>query len=182
MTISTSNNFPEVKILTPNVVYDHRGFFMESFNMVTKKNLGVEFHQDNHSRSLKNVFRGIHYQWEEPMGKLCRVIRGSGYDLVVDLRIKSPTFGKYEFIYLSENNFSQVWVPAGFGHGFLSLDDRTDFVYKCSSVFNSSGEGSINPFDVDLDIDWPIEKNMIILSDKDKNAKSFNEYKNNPKF
>lgn len=182
MIINQSNIFPEVKTFIPNVYKDHRGFFTETFNDKINKELGVTFYQDNQSCSKKHVIRGIHYQWDKPMGKLCRIIKGSGIDVLVDLRKDSPTYGKYETIFLSDKNFIQVWVPEGFGHGFLALEDDTHFCYKCSALHNSESEGSIYPFDPTLNINWEISMDDAILSEKDKNAQSFEQYKLNPKF
>ena len=182
MIITQSPLFPDVKIFTPNVYKDHRGFFTETFNNKVQEELKVTFYQDNHHCSKKNVIRGIHYQWDEPMGKLGRVIKGAGIDAIVDLRPDSPTYGLSETFYLSEDNFIQVWVPGGFGHAFLSLEENTHFVYKCSSLHNGNNESSIYPFDISLNINWPIKETDAILSDKDKNAQSFETYKLNPKF
>lgn len=182
MTITQSNIFPEVKLFTPNVYKDDRGFFTETFNNKIENELGVKFYQDNHSKSKKNVIRGIHYQWDKPMGKLCRIVKGSGLDILVDLRKDSPTFGKSETVLLSDENFTMVWVPEGFGHSFLSLEDDTHFCYKCSATHNGASEGSIYPFDSTLNIQLPITITEAILSEKDKNAQSFEQYKLNPKF
>jgi len=182
MTISYSNIFSEVRIFTPNVYKDSRGFFLECFNLDMQKELDVVFYQDNHSKSQKNVIRGIHYQWDKPMGKLCRVVKGSGLDVIVDLRPNSSTYGKSESFILSEDNFIQIWVPEGFGHGFLSLEDNTHLCYKCSTKHNGISEGSIYPFDSTLNIEWGISIKEVILSEKDKNAQSFEQYKLNPKF
>jgi dTDP-4-dehydrorhamnose 3,5-epimerase len=116
------------------------------------------------------------------MGKLCRVVKGSGIDVIVDLRKSSPTYGQHETFLLTEDNFLQVWVPEGFGHGFLSLEDNTHFCYKCSSLHNGDSEGSIYPFDSDLNINWTINANDAVLSEKDINAQFFQTYKSNPKF
>ncbi len=114
------------------------------------------------------------------MGKLCRVIKGGGFDIMVDLRKNSPTFGKHEIVYLDEENFRWVWVPEGFGHAFLSLQDDTYFYYKCSSLYHSDFEGCINIFSPELKLNLPLPKEDIILSEKDKNAPFFGEYKLNP--
>jgi len=182
MNIIQSKIFSEVKTFAPNVYQDERGFFLESFNTTIQDTLQVNFYQDNHSKSKQNVIRGIHYQWDKPMGKLVRVIKGSGFDFLLDLRVDSPTFGKYELIYISENNYKQVWVPEGFGHAFVSLEDDTHLIYKCSALYNSNSEGCINPLDKDLNIDWPLRIKDVILSEKDQNGQSFTEYKLNPKF
>ena len=182
MKIQHSNIFPEVMTFTPDVFQDHRGFFTESFNIKLEDILNVKFYQDNHSKSKKNVIRGIHYQWDKPMGKLVRVVKGAGIDAIVDLRPSSPTYGKSQTFLLTEDNFLQVWVPEGFGHGFLSLEDDTHLCYKCSSLHNGNSEGSIFPFDADLNVTWPIGIDNAVLSEKDKNAQSFKTYKLNPKF
>ena len=182
MKIESNPFIPYVKIIERPVYSDHRGFFTESLNPLVEQALGVTFVQDNHSMSHKYVIRGIHYQWNQPMGKLCRVVKGSGMDVAVDLRVNSPTFGKYVMVYLSEDNFKQVWVPPGFGHAFISLEDETHFCYSCSAVHNAESEGAICPLDTTLMLDLPFARNKAIISDKDKNAKSFEEYKLDPKF
>tara|TARA_R110000868_G_scaffold408357_1_gene691396 strand:+ start:58 stop:606 length:549 start_codon:yes stop_codon:yes gene_type:complete len=182
MDIHQSIIFPEVKTFTPKIYKDHRGFFTETFNLEIQNQLNVIFYQDNHHKSNKNVIRGIHYQWDKPMGKLGRVVKGAGMDVVVDLRPNSPTYGKHEIFLLTEYNSLQVWVPEGFGHGFKSLKNDTHFCYKCSALHNGSSEGSIYPFDSDLNIDWGIISEEAILSEKDKYAQSFINYKLNPKF
>ena len=168
--------FDEVKIFKPQVYSDHRGFFMESFNNIIEEELNESFIQDNHSKSHKNVLRGLHYQWNKPMGKLVRVVKGSGLDVIVDIRKNSDTFGYWESFELSENNHHILWAPPGFAHGFLSFEDETHLCYKTTSLHNSECEGAINPLDSDLNIDWLMDNSSIILSDKDKSAQSFNEY------
>ena len=180
MNITQSQIFDEVKIFEPILYQDNRGSFSEVYNPFIQNQLKVSFLQDNLSISCKHVLRGIHYQSINPMGKLCRVIKGSGLDIMVDLRENSPTFGKHETVYLSEDNFKWVWVPEGFGHAFLSLQDDTYFYYKCSSLYNKESEGSINIFSPELKLNLPISKKDIILSEKDKNAPFFKEYKLNP--
>jgi len=182
MIIQNSETLKEVKIFKPTEYHDDRGFFTESFNSSIETSLNVKFYQDNHSKSKKNVIRGIHYQGNNAMGKLCRVVKGSGFDLIVDLRHQSKTYGMYELIFLSEENFNIVWVPAGFGHAFLSMEDDTHFCYKCSALYDKESEGSIYPFDKKLNIHWPIEFNEAILSQKDKESQSFEEYNLNPLF
>lgn len=182
MNITESILFPEVKIFTPIVYEDYRGFFTETYNTNISDILGVAFYQDNHSKSKKNVVRGIHYQWDKPMGKLVRVVKGSGIDIVVDLRNNSETFGQHELFEISEQNFKMVWVPEGFGHAFLSLEDDTHLCYKCSASHNSVNEGAINPLDRAINITWPVPVENLILSEKDRNAQSFADYKLNPKF
>ena len=168
--------FDKVKIFKPKVYSAHRGFFMESFNNIIEEELNESFIQDNHSKSHKNVLRGLHYQWDKPMGKLVRVVKGSGLDVIVDIRKNSDTFGYWESFELSENNHHILWAPPGFAHGFLSFEDETHLCYKTTSLHNSECEGAINPLDSDLNIDWLMDNSSIILSDKDKSAQSFNEY------
>lgn len=180
--IITNTKFDTVKIFTPKVYYDDRGFFLESFNKTIFEITGATFIQDNHSKSKKYIIRGLHYQWNEPMGKLVRVIKGRGIDVIVDIRHESSTYGQYEKVELSEDNFNIVWVPPGFAHGFMSLEDDTHLVYKTSAYYNSQADGSINPLCSDLNINWGISENYIILSDKDKNSQSFSQYNQNPKF
>ena len=180
MNVIQSQIFNEVKIFESILYKDNRGYFSEIYNPFIQKQLKVSFSQDNLSMSHKHVLRGIHYQSTNPMGKLCRVIKGSGFDIMVDLRKNSPTFGKHEIIYLSGSNFRWVWVPEGFGHAFLSLQDDTYFYYKCSSLYNPESEGSINIFSPELKLSLPVPKKDIILSEKDKNAPFFKTYKLNP--
>lgn len=182
MKIESNSFIPDVKIIERPVYTDNRGFFTESLNPLVEQALGVTFVQDNHSMSYKYVIRGIHYQWDQPMGKLCRVVKGSGLDIAVDLRSNSPTFGKYVMVYLSGENLKQVWVPPGFGHAFISLEDETHFCYNCTAVHNAESEGAIFPFDPTIMVDLPFPRSKIIISDKDKNAISFEEYKLDPKF
>ena len=138
--------------------------------------------QDNQSKSHKNVIRGLHYQWNNPMGKLVRVLHGAVKDVIVDVRKYSPTYGQFDSFLLSAENNKQLWVPPGFAHGILSLEDDTLVSYKCSSVYNANGESGINPFDKYLNIDWGIDKSEAIISEKDKIAQSFLDYDRNPKF
>tara|TARA_R100000008_G_C3556595_1_gene153558 strand:+ start:429 stop:974 length:546 start_codon:yes stop_codon:yes gene_type:complete len=177
-----STEFNDVKVFEPKVHSDHRGFFMESFNGTIQEELGVEFLQDNHSKSSKNVLRGLHYQWEQPMGKLIRAVKGKGIDVLIDIREDSDTFGKWQSFELSEDNHHILWAPAGFAHGFLSLEEDTHLCYKTTALHNSKCEGAINPIRSGLDIDWTIPNSEIILSEKDSSAQSFNEYTRNVKF
>ena len=127
------------------------------------------FVQDNHSRSARNVLRGLHFQKTKPQGKLVRVVRGAVYDVAVDIRKESPTFGEWEGVILSDDNKKQFWVPPGFAHGFVVLSDTADFEYKCTDYYDPSDEGSILWSDPDLDIPWPIANP--VLSAKDESAK-----------
>ena len=158
-------------IIDPKVFGDERGFFLETFQADRYSELAgitLPFVQDNHSRSSKAVLRGLHYQKMKPQGKLVRVVRGEVYDVAVDIRKGSATFGEWEGVILSEENKKQFWVPPGFAHGFVVLSDTADFEYKCTDYYDSSDEGSILWSDPDLNISWPIANP--ILSTKDASA------------
>jgi dTDP-4-dehydrorhamnose 3,5-epimerase len=164
---------------------DSRGFFYESYKksyLQEKIKLDINFVQDNHSVSYKNVIRGLHYQWDEPMIKLVRVSYGSILDVLVDIRKNSNSFGKIHYYELNSENNDQLFVPAGFAHGFVCLSEYAHVQYKCSVEYNKNGESGINPFDKDLNIDWKINLADAIVSDKDINSKSFKEYCLEPKF
>ncbi|MCF6281516.1 MAG: dTDP-4-dehydrorhamnose 3,5-epimerase [Candidatus Polarisedimenticolaceae bacterium] len=151
---------PEVLILEPRVFGDERGFFMESWNCAAFNeltDLDVEFVQDNHSRSTKNVLRGLHYQIQQPQGKLVRVVRGSVFDVAVDIRKSSATFGKWVGVELSEENNRQCWVPPGFAHGFVVLSESADFLYKTTDYYAPKYERCILWNDPAIGIDWHIE-------------------------
>lgn len=185
MKITDSTKISDVKIINLPVYKDHRGFFTETFKPEVEEALGVKFLQDNQSVSRKYVLRGIHFQWDKPMGKLVRVSHGHGLDVAIDLRKDSPTYGHYHAELLESITMNQLWVPPGFGHAFIALAEDTHLMYKCTAVHNPTAEGAINPFDKDLNIDWALFTNEIqhiILSDKDKAAGSFADYKLNPKF
>jgi len=158
-------------VIEPKVFGDDRGFFLETFQTQRYAELvgiTLPFVQDNHSRSSKAVLRGLHYQKTKPQGKLVRVVKGEVYDVAVDIRQGSPTFGQWEGVILSEENKTQFWIPPGFAHGFLVLSDTADFEYKCTDYYDPSDEGSIIWDDPDLNISWPIKYPQ--LSDKDLNA------------
>ena len=166
-----------VYIIEPTVFGDKRGFFMETYHANEFKEAGLDmtFVQDNHSKSRKGVLRGLHFQYTEPQGKLVRVIKGEVFDVAVDLRISSPTYGKWEGIILSEENKKQFYVPEGFAHGFLVLSDEAEFTYKCTNFYNADDEGGILWNDPEIGIEWPIEDiKEVILSDKDKHLKRLN--------
>lgn len=164
-------NLIDCVIIEPKVFGDERGFFLETFHSDRYKRVAeidFPFVQDNHSRSTRGVLRGLHFQKKKPQGKLVRVVKGEVFDVAVDVRKNSPTFGKWEGVILSEENKKQFWVPPGFAHGFLVLSDIADFEYKCTDFYDPSDEGSILWCDPDLNINWPV-KNPI-LSEKDTNA------------
>ena len=159
-------------IIEPHVVGDERGFFLETFQAVRyEQEAGIDlpFFQDNHSRSARGVLRGLHFQKTKPQGKLVRVVRGEVYDVAVDIRKGSATFGEWEGIVLSEDNKKQIWVPPGFAHGFIVLSDTADFEYKCTDYYDPNDEGCILWNDPDLGIPWPVA--TPVLSTKDENAK-----------
>jgi len=159
-------------IIEPRVFGDDRGFFLETFQAARyKQEAGIDllFVQDNHSRSARGVLRGLHFQKTKPQGKLVRVVRGEVYDVAVDIRKGSATFGEWEGVILSEENKKQFWVPPGFAHGFVVLSDTADFEYKCTDYYDPSDEGSVLWSDPDLNIPWPIANP--VLSAKDESAK-----------
>lgn len=163
---------PEVLILEPNVFGDDRGFFMESYNRSTwfeKSGVDLEFVQDNHSRSGRGVLRGLHYQIRQPQGKLVRVTAGEVFDVAVDLRRSSPTFGRWVGAHLGEVNKRMFWVPPGFAHGFLVLSERADFLYKATDYYAPEYERAIRWNDPDIGIVWP-HTTELILSQKDADA------------
>lgn len=163
-------------IIEPKVFGDERGFFLESFQVKRYRELaGItdSFVQDNHSRSTKGVLRGLHFQKSKPQGKLVRVVRGEVFDVAVDLRPDSATFGQWFGVYLSEDNARQFWVPPGFAHGFQVVSDIADFEYKCTEYYYPQDEGCIRWDDRTLNITWPIAQ--AVLSQKDSSAPSFAE-------
>jgi len=169
---------PEVKLLEPRVFGDDRGFFMESYNRRTFTELtgiDVDFVQDNHSRSAKGVLRGLHYQIRQPQGKLVRVVSGAVFDVAVDLRRSSPTFGRWVGEVLSAENRRQLWVPAGFAHGFLVLSDTAEFLYKTTDYYAPEHERCIAWNDPDLNVAWPLDGTVPSLSAKDTQGLSFRD-------
>lgn len=174
--------FPEVIIFSPDVFFDERGYFMESYNQYIHDTLLITFSQENHSKSNKNIFRGLHFQWDKPMSKLLRVVNGSGIGVIVDIRKNSLTYKKSALIELNTSTNNILFTPSGFAQGFLSLEDNTHLCYKCSSIRNENCEGAIYPFDPELGINLGIKKEDIILSQKDKSADLFEVYNKNPKF
>lgn len=164
---------PDVLIIEPKVYGDARGFFFESYNehaFAQATGLKVNFVQDNHSRSAKGVLRGLHYQLKQPQGKLVRVVRGSVYDVAVDLRKSSPTFGRWVGAELSEDNQRQMWVPAGFAHGFLVTSESADFLYKTTDYYAPEQERCIAWNDPAIGIQWPLAE-APVLSGKDQQGK-----------
>lgn len=168
---------PDVLVLEPRVFGDSRGFFFESHNnraFAEATGLGAAFVQDNHSRSIRGVLRGLHYQVEQPQGKLLRVVRGAIFDVAVDLRHASPTFGKWVGIELSDENNWQMWVPPGLAHGFLVTSETADVLYKTTDYYAPAHERCIAWNDPDLGIEWPIDVPPS-LSAKDSQGTPFKE-------
>jgi len=163
---------PEVLIIEPKIFGDERGFFFESYNKNKFKeftDIDVDFVQDNHSKSSKGVLRGLHYQIKQPQGKLVRVVSGEVFDVAVDVRKSSATFGQWVSVLLSSKNHRQLWVPEGFAHGFIVLSDTAEFLYKTTDYYAPEYERSIRWDDSEIAIDWPINYEPK-LSDKDKNS------------
>lgn len=170
-------SIPDVKLLKPRVFGDERGFFMESYNRDVLKQvagLDVDFVQDNHSRSGRNVLRGLHYQTQQAQGKLVRVTSGEVFDVAVDLRRNSPTFGRWVGVTLSGENHHQFYVPPGFAHGFVVLSKTADFLYKTTDYYAPEYEQSILWDDADLGIEWP-HQGEANLSEKDKAGVAFKD-------
>ena len=165
----------DLVIVEPAVFGDERGFFVETWNAARFAEAGIEqtFVQDNHSRSARGVLRGLHYQVNRPQGKLVRVAAGCVFDAVVDLRRASPSFGKWVGVELSAENKRMLWVPPGLGHGFLTLADGTDFLYKCTDYYSPQDERSIRWDDPEIGIIWPVEGLTPRLSAKDQAGTSF---------
>lgn len=166
----------DVKIIQPKVFGDERGFFLETFEKNRyREMLGIDldFVQDNHSRSQKGVLRGLHFQTVNPQGKLVRCVRGEVFDVAVDIRPDSPTYGQWEGVILNEDNKTQFWVPPGLAHGFVVLSDIADFEYKCTDYYNPQAEASLMWNDPTVGIEWPIDNPL--LSAKDQQGKSLQE-------
>jgi len=163
-------------LFEPKVFGDDRGFFMESFRADEFAELGlpVDFPQDNHSKSAAGVLRGLHFQWDKPLGKLIRVTAGKAFITEVDIRKNSPTLGQYFSCELSAENKRALWVPAGFANGFYSLEDGTEMQYKCTAVWNPQAESAILWNDPSIDINWP--DSSAILSDKDAKAQTLAQW------
>ena len=167
---SISTAIADVFILEPKVFGDTRGFFFESFNsraFAEATGLDVNFVQDNHSRSARGVLRGLHYQARQPQGKLVRVVRGSVFDVAVDIRKTSPTFGKWVGVELTEDNHRQLWVPPGLAHGFLVTSESADFLYKTTDYYAPEHERCLAWNDPAIGIDWPLGSDQPLLSGKD---------------
>jgi dTDP-4-dehydrorhamnose 3,5-epimerase len=163
-------DLPDVKIIEPRVFGDDRGFFLESWNARSFAAAGIDaaFVQDNHSRSGRGVLRGLHYQLGRPQGKLVRVTAGRVYDVAVDLRRSSPAFGRWTAVELSAENKRMLWIPPGHAHGFLVLEDQTDFLYKCTDFYAPEDERTVAWDDPTIGIRWPLDGGLPQLSAKDR--------------
>jgi len=170
----------DVAVVVPEIFRDSRGFFMETFreDQFKAHGLPVQFVQDNHSRSVKGVVRGLHFQWDPPMGKLMRVSLGSAFLVAVDIRKESPTLGKWVGVEASAENCRQVWAPAGFARGFCVLSEVAEIQYKCTGIYNNKAESGIRWDDREIGIDWPIAD--VSLSDKDRNAQTLAQWLSRP--
>jgi dTDP-4-dehydrorhamnose 3,5-epimerase len=175
-----SRHLQDVAVLVPDVFQDSRGFFMETFREDQFKAHGLPYHfvQDNHSRSAKGVVRGLHFQWEPPMGKLMRVTAGNAFLVAVDIRKGSPTLGKWAGIEASAENRREVWAPAGFARGFCVLSDFAEIQYKCTGAYNNRGESGILWNDPEIGIQWPVTNAE--LSEKDKKAQTLAQWLASP--
>lgn len=175
-----SKHLNGIVVLQPEVFEDERGFFLEAYRADQFKELGLphEFVQDNHSRSVKGVLRGLHFQWEPPMGKLMRVTIGTAFLVAVDIRKGSPTLGQWFGIEVSAENKKQVWAPAGFARGFCVLSDVAEIQYKCTGIYNNKGESGILWNDPEIGVEWPIKDP--ILSQKDAVAQPLSEWLKKP--
>ncbi|WP_062810822.1 dTDP-4-dehydrorhamnose 3,5-epimerase [Alcanivorax sp. NBRC 102028] len=172
-----TTRIPDVKLIKPKVFGDERGFFMECWNARVFSEAGIDatFVQDNHSRSVKCTLRGLHYQIKHPQGKLVRCTRGEVFDVAVDLRKDSPTFGQWVGEFLSEENKHQLWVPPGFAHGFLVISNVADFQYKCTDFYAPEYEETLLWSDPDLAINWPDVDAEPVISKKDKDGLLFRD-------
>ena len=175
---ATSTAIPDVLVIEPKVFGDARGFFFESFNQRAFEDaagVATTFVQDNHSRSSRGVLRGLHYQTQQPQGKLVRVVRGAVFDVAVDIRRSSPTFGQWVGVELSEDNHRQMWVPPGFAHGFLVLSEVADFLYKTTDYYAPEHERCIAWNDPEVGVVWPDLGIAPLLSIKDSSGQSLSE-------
>jgi dTDP-4-dehydrorhamnose 3,5-epimerase len=170
----------DVIVIVPEIFQDARGFFTETFRADQFKALGLptEFVQDNHSRSAKGVVRGLHFQWDPPMGKLMRVTAGSAFLVAVDIRKGSPTLGQWVGIEASTENRRQVWAPAGFARGFCALSEGTEIQYKCTGIYSNKAESAIRWNDPAIGIKWPLAD--VAVSDKDRNAATLADWLRSP--
>src|SRR5215831_16071475 len=171
-----STSLQDVVVVVPDIFQDSRGFFTETYREDQFRALGLptQFVQDNHSRSSKGVVRGLHFQWEPPMGKLMRVTAGSAFLVAVDIRKGSPTLGKWVGVEASAENRRQVYAPAGFARGFCALTDNTEIQYKCTGIYNNKGESGIRWNDPAIGVEWPVKDPVV--SEKDQKARSLADW------
>jgi dTDP-4-dehydrorhamnose 3,5-epimerase len=175
-----SRHFGDVAVIVPDIFQDPRGFFSETFREDKFAGLGLptQFVQDNHSGSVKDVVRGLHFQWEPPMGKLMRVTRGTAFLVAVDIRKGSPTLGRWVGVEASAENRRQVWAPAGFARGFCVLSDYAEIQYKCTGIYNNRGESGIRWNDPAIGVEWPVANPL--LSEKDTKAQTLEQWLASP--
>lgn len=175
-------SIPDVLVFEPTVHGDHRGFFMETWRDEWFENLspGLQFVQDNHSKSIQGTLRGLHYQLKQTQGKFIRVVQGEVYDAVVDIRKSSATFGQCTGVILSADNKKSLWVPPGFAHGFYVLSDTAEITYKCTDYYAAEYERSLLWNDPDIGIDWPLLDTDLIISEKDRQASLFKDCETMP--
>jgi len=175
-----SRHLGDICVLAPQVFQDERGFFTEVYRADQFKAMGLptEFGQDNHSGSVRGVLRGLHFQWDPPMGKLMRVTRGTAFLVAVDIRKGSPTLGKWFGAEVSAENRKQVWAPASFARGFCVLSEYAEIQYKCTGIYSNKGESGIRWDDPEIGIEWPIRE--VQLSDKDRKAQTLKEWLSRP--
>ena len=167
-----------LRVIEPTVFRDERGYFVETYNLNDMKAEGLDmiFVQDNQSMSVKGVLRGLHYQKQFPQGKLVRAVRGTVFDVAVDLRKDSKTYGKWYGVELSAENKKQFYIPEGFAHGFLVLSDEAEFAYKCTDFYHPGDEGGLLWCDPQIGVEWPLQEGVeLLLSEKDKNWKGLKE-------
>lgn len=164
-------------VIIPTMFVDDRGYFVETYNQNDFKEAGLDmnFVQDNQSKSVRGVLRGLHFQKNHPQGKLVRVISGKVYDVALDLRRNSKTFGKHFGVLLSDDNMKQFYIPEGFAHGFVVLSETATFAYKCTDFYHPNDEGGLIYNDPEIGIDWPIDGMELIMSEKDRKWKGFSE-------
>jgi dTDP-4-dehydrorhamnose 3,5-epimerase len=177
-----SKSLRDVVVVVPEIFQDDRGFFLETYREDQFRALGLptQFVQDNHSRSVKGVIRGLHFQWEPPMGKLMRVSLGSAFLVAVDIRKGSPSLGQWVGVEASAENRKQVWAPAGFARGFCVLSDFAEIQYKCTGIYNGKAESGILWNDTEIGIAWPLSDSEAQLSDKDRKASTLAQWLASP--
>ncbi len=177
-----SVHLKDIVVLLPDVYGDARGFFMETYRADQFRELGLptDFVQDNHSRSKKGVLRGLHFQWDPPMGKLMRVARGAAFLVAVDIRKGSPTLGQWFGLEVSETNKKQIWAPYGFARGFCALTDECEVLYKTTGVYNQKGEGGIHFADPAIGVKWPIDVNTAQTSERDRGFPTLEQWLASP--